>query len=50
MEIISPTLKIQQELKRKQLLEAIDETNKELKLNIELGISIDFGSNYAKIH
>lgn len=49
-EIISPTLKGKEEDKRKDLQEAIKETNKELKLNVELGVSIDFGSNYAKIH
>lgn len=49
-EIISPTLKGQEEQKREQLLKAIEDTNKELSLNIELGISIDFGLNYAQIH
>jgi len=29
---------------------AIAETNKELKLNRELDISIDFGNNYSEIH
>lgn len=30
--------------------EAISETNKQLKLNIELGISVQFGSRYSDIH
>lgn len=33
-----------------KLRAAIQETNDELKLNIQLGISIDFGENYAQIH
>ena len=32
------------------LLWAIDSVNKELKLNVTLGISIDFGENYSDIH
>ena len=32
------------------LKEAIKETNEEVKLNVPLGISIDFGDNYAQIH
>ena len=39
----------QQEVKEK-LLNAIAKTNEELKLNVELGISIDFGHSYADIH
>lgn len=32
------------------LKEAINETNKELKLNRELDVSVDYGDNYAQIH
>jgi hypothetical protein len=38
------------EIAREKLQEAIKEANEELKLNIELGISVDFGDNYAQIH
>lgn len=33
-----------------KLLESIKDTNEELKLNVELSISIDFGKNYAETH
>lgn len=49
-EIIIPLIAEDEQKVRKILKEAIDETNKELKLNVELGISIDFGVNYAEIH
>lgn len=32
------------------LTEAIDQTNKELNLNVPLGINIQFGDNYGQIH
>lgn len=32
------------------LKEAMIETNKEIKLNIEIGISVDFGKNYGECH
>src|SRR5690606_4473867 len=32
------------------LQEAIKEVNNTLKLNVELGISVDFGPNYAEVH
>ena len=32
------------------LKDCIDKTNQELKLNVELGISMDFGHSYADIH
>lgn len=35
---------------RALLLEAIKETNEELKLNVQLGISVDFGQSYSDIH
>lgn len=34
----------------KFLQETIDETNKKLKLNVPLGIGIQFGENYSMIH
>jgi hypothetical protein len=35
---------------RTVLTEAIESVNQKVKLNVPLGISIDFGINYAKIH
>ena len=35
---------------RKTLLSCIEEVNKIVKLNIPLGISVDFGENYAAVH
>lgn len=35
---------------RKMLSDAIDETNNQLKLNRELGVSMDFGKRYSDIH
>lgn len=35
---------------KKLLQDSIDAVNNRLKLNIELGISVDFGKNYAEIH
>lgn len=40
----------QKEQAREKLLNAIKETNDELKLNVPLGISIDFGTSYSQIH
>jgi hypothetical protein len=34
----------------KGLKEAMEETNKEIKLNVEIGISISWGNNYAECH
>jgi len=49
-EWVAPLLKTDKE-KVKQIAEqAIIETNQMLKLNIELGISVEFGSNYAEVH
>jgi len=30
--------------------EAIQETNKEVSLNVKLGIDVQFGNTYAEIH
>lgn len=49
-EHIDPVLKGQEERHRTLLFEAIEETNAQLKLNVPLGISVDFGHTYADIH
>lgn len=49
-EIAFPLLKGQEEITEKILKDAIDAVNNTVKLNVPLGISIDFGVNYAKIH
>lgn len=49
-EIVAPLHKTQKEHYEKSLREAINEVNEELKLNVKLGISIDFGYTYAEIH
>ena len=43
-------LKEEQELIKEKLNKAIELTNKALCLNVPLGISIDFGVNYADCH
>ena len=35
---------------KKKLDEAVIDMNKELQLNVEIGISISFGDNYADCH
>jgi hypothetical protein len=49
-EHIEPVRKGREEQHRALLQEAIDETNERLKLNVPLGISVDFGHSYADIH
>lgn len=49
-EIIFPLLKGTQDVARETLHRCIKDVNDELKLNIELGISVDFGDTYAQIH
>jgi len=49
-EIIFPVKKGEEECTKIKLLQAIDEVNEQLKLNVKLGISIDFGNNYSEIH
>lgn len=49
-EHIAPVLKGQEEEHSLKLRNAITWTNDELKLNVPLGISIDFGHSYADIH
>lgn len=49
-EIIALVKLVDKDVTAIKLKEAIQETNDELKLNIQLGISIDFGETYAQIH
>lgn len=49
-EIITPLLKGNEDKVKETLLTSIDEVNEELQLNVELGISVDFGPTYADIH
>lgn len=49
-EIIIPIPERETDICKTILKEAIRETNDYLKLNVELGISIDIGDNYAQIH
>lgn len=49
-EIILEIKKGHRKAAEKLLRDAISVVNKELKLNRELGIDIDFGDNYAQIH
>lgn len=42
--------KEQKDLFKQKLNEAVIDMNKELKLNVEIGISISFGNNYADCH
>lgn len=44
-------LKVGQESNIEKILrDSIDAVNKKIKLNVPLGISVDFGKNYAEIH
>jgi len=49
-EIAFPLLEHQKDWVENQLREAIKSVNDVVKLNVPLGISVDFGVNYAKIH
>jgi hypothetical protein len=49
-EKVSPTLIGKEDEVRAKLTKAIELTNEEVKLNVKLGISIDFGRTYADIH
>jgi hypothetical protein len=49
-EILFRLLETDKEEVKAKLNKAIDEVNKEIKLNIPLGISMDFGLNYADCH
>ena len=43
-------LKEDKEKVEKALHEAIEETDKQIKLNVPLGVSVDFGNTYADVH
>ena len=43
-------LKGQEEQREKDLKDAIEEVNKKVKLNVPLGISVAFGTDYSAIH
>lgn len=49
-EIVLEIKKGFREQAKKLLYDALEKTNKQLKLNVELGISVDFGNTYAQIH
>lgn len=49
-EIAFPLKKGEEEAVRKLLLEAVEEVNEILSLNVPLGVSVDFGENYSIIH
>lgn len=49
-EIITPVLKGKEDETQSILMEAIDETNEQLNLNVKLGISMDWGQRYSDIH
>ena len=49
-EIAFPVLESAQEETVKKLNESIIEVNRILKLNVPLGISVDFGKDYSQIH
>lgn len=49
-EIAFPLYKGKEEETDTILKDAITTVNKRIKLNVELGISVDFGDNYAQIH
>lgn len=49
-EILFKTYENEKELIKEKLNKSIQEVNEEIKLNIPLAISIDFGKNYADCH
>jgi hypothetical protein len=49
-EVIFPVFKYDIKKTEQTLQDCIDEVNRMLKLNIKLGISVQFGNNYAEIH
>lgn len=49
-ELVTPLYKTDQEHVREALQASIKQVNDELKLNVQLGISIDFGESYKDIH
>lgn len=49
-ELLIDCKKSEREKIEKSLREAMEETNKEVKLNVEIGISVSWGNNYAECH
>jgi DNA polymerase I-like protein with 3'-5' exonuclease and polymerase domains len=49
-EVILTVKKGNREVAEKMLKEAIDLTNKQLKLNRDLDVDVQFGNSYAEIH
>ena len=49
-EIVLNILEGQEDKCRQDLTEAMVETNKLLKLNVEIGVDVQFGKTYAEIH
>ena len=49
-EILFPLLKVDREEVTKKLNDSIKELNQKIVLNVPLGISIDFGTDYSKVH
>ena len=49
-EIAFPLLKGEEENTRKALNDSIQAVNEQIKLNVPLGISVDFGNRYSSIH
>lgn len=49
-EIVFPLLPQDKDEVKQKLFDAIEETNEQLKLNVKINISVDFGHNYAEIH
>lgn len=40
----------EQDIVKKKLLDSIEKVNKTVKLNVPLGVSVDFGKTYADVH
>lgn len=49
-EIATYLKKESKELYRKYINDSMEEVNQELKLNVPISVSIDFGSKYSEIH
>ena len=49
-EVAFSLLKENKDLVEQYLKEAIQIVNSTVKLNVPLGVSIDFGTNYSQIH
>lgn len=49
-EIVLHLKRIEQDKVSKQLLDSIEKVNEIVKLNVPLGVSVDFGNTYADVH